>query len=233
MTRDQADVDTLRTITEDFCAVSAAKVNWGKSEALAVGRWGSGLPLLPQQLTWRRDGLKYLGICVGSDQFLLKNWDGMAEKLEGRLARWKWLLPQLSYRGRVLIINNLVASALWHKLACVEPPPGLLAHIQARMVDFFWDRLHWVPQCVLFLPREEGGQGLVHLASRAATFRLQFIQRYLTGPPEVVWRGVTSCVLRLAGGLGLDTALFLMNPRFLKLTVLPSFYRGLFKSWAL
>ncbi|KAK0141819.1 Transposon TX1 uncharacterized protein [Merluccius polli] len=96
MTRDQADVDTLRTITEDFCAVSAAK---------------------------------------------------------------------------------------------------------ARMVDFFWDRLHWVPQCVLFLPREEGGQGLVHLASRAATFRLQFIQRYLTGPPDVVWRGVTSCVLRLADPL--------------------------------
>ncbi|KAK0138455.1 Transposon TX1 uncharacterized protein [Merluccius polli] len=96
MTRDQADVDTLRTITEDFCAVSAAK---------------------------------------------------------------------------------------------------------ARMVDFFWDRLHWVPQCVLFLRREEVGQGLVHLASRAATFRLQFIQRYLTGPPEVVWRGVTSCVLRLADPL--------------------------------
>lgn len=33
----------------------------------------------------------------------------------------------LSHRGRILIINNLVASLLWHYLACINPPPGLLA----------------------------------------------------------------------------------------------------------
>ncbi len=26
-----------------------------------------------------------------------------------------WLLPQLFYRGRDLVANNLVASTLWHK----------------------------------------------------------------------------------------------------------------------
>ncbi|KAI3373352.1 hypothetical protein L3Q82_006652 [Scortum barcoo] len=46
---------------------------------------------------------------------------------------------------------------------------------KAILVNFFWDRLHWLPQAVLFLPKEEGGQGLVHLASRCAAFRLQFI----------------------------------------------------------
>ncbi|KAI3373012.1 hypothetical protein L3Q82_023446 [Scortum barcoo] len=46
----------------------------------------------------------------------------------------------------------------------------LLSRIQAVLVDFFWDRLHWVPQSILFLPKEEGGQGLVHLASRGAAF---------------------------------------------------------------
>ncbi|KAI3355856.1 hypothetical protein L3Q82_004226 [Scortum barcoo] len=30
---------------------------------------------------------------------------------------------------------------------------------EAVLVDFFWDRLHWVPQSILFLPKEEGGQG--------------------------------------------------------------------------
>ena len=233
MTRDQKDIDTLKTITDDFNTVSAAKVNWEKSEALAMGGWGGGLPRLPQQLAWKRDGLKYLGIYMGSDQVKKKNWENVEEQLEGRLAKWKWLLPQLSYRGRVLILNNLVASGLWHRLACVDPPPGLLANIQAKMVDFFWDRLHWVPQSLLFLPREEGGQGLVHLASRAATFRLQFVKQYLAGPPELVWRDVASCVLALVNGLGQEKTLFLMNPRLLKLTILPPFYQGLFKSWAL
>lgn len=88
------------------------------------------------------------------------------------------------------MINNLVSSTLWHRLACSEPPVNLLSRIQAVMVEFFWDRLHWVPQSVLFLPKEEGGQGLVHLASRTAAFRLQFAQRFLTGPVDLVWRPV-------------------------------------------
>ncbi|KAI3356999.1 hypothetical protein L3Q82_003632 [Scortum barcoo] len=36
------------------------------------------------------------------------------------------------------------------------------------------------------LREEEGGQGLVHLASRGAAFRLQFLQRLLTGPADLV-----------------------------------------------
>ncbi|KAF7647530.1 hypothetical protein LDENG_00171110 [Lucifuga dentata] len=84
----------------------------------------------------------------------------------------------MSYRGRVLIINNLVSCGLWHKLAFVDPPADLLKQLQSIMVDFFWDGLHWVPQSRLFLLKEEGGQGLIHLASRVAIFRLQFIQRF-------------------------------------------------------
>ncbi|KAI3364782.1 hypothetical protein L3Q82_000910 [Scortum barcoo] len=52
------------------------------------------------------------------------------------------------------------------RLAVGGPPSNLLSRVQAILVNFFWDRLHWLPQAVLFLPKEEGGQGLVHLASR-------------------------------------------------------------------
>ena len=95
-----------------------------------------------------------------------KNWEGVIEKVEGKLAKWRRLLPHMSYRGRVLIINNLVASTLWHRLKCLEPPAGLLQKIQTVLLNFYWDKLHWVPQSVLYLPKEEGGQGLVHLGSR-------------------------------------------------------------------
>ena len=114
-----------------------------------------------------------------------------------------------------------------------DPPSGLLAEIQKKMLDFFWGGLHWVPQGVLYLSREEGGQGLIHLASRTATFRLQFIKRFLTGPSDLVWRNMTSCILRDVSKLGLDTALFLTDSNFLKLNGLPPFYQGVFKSWAL
>ncbi len=89
---------------------------------------------------------------------------------------------KMSYRGRILIINNLVASSLWHRFACVDPPVQLLTKIQAILVDFFWDKLLGSHRMCLFLPKEEGGHGLIHLQSRIATFRLQFVaQKLLVG----------------------------------------------------
>ncbi|KAI3376787.1 hypothetical protein L3Q82_000387 [Scortum barcoo] len=74
------------------------------------------------------------------------------------------------------------------------------------MIKVMYRDIESVLKGVLFLAREEGGQGLVHLASRTATFRLQFVQKYLTGPADLVWRDVASCILRRANDLGLDAA---------------------------
>ncbi len=37
---------------------------------------------------------------------------------------WRWLIPNMS--KHVLVVNNLVASSLWHRLACADPPVLLL-----------------------------------------------------------------------------------------------------------
>ena len=138
----------------------------------------------------------------------------------------------MSYRGHTLIINNLMSSSLWHRLACVDPPrPNLLSRIQTVLVNFFWDKLHWILQAVLFLPKEEGGQGLIHLPSRGATFRLLFIQRMLFGPKDLVWRPLAHIVVQRFGGLGLPNSLFLVDVHTLKLQTLPSFYCGVFTVW--
>ena len=232
-TRNQQDVDKLTEMTNKFSILSSARVNWGKSEALAVGEWREGLPVLPQGLLWRRDGFKYLGLFLGNENTEKKNWENLEQRIESKLEKWRWLHSHMSYRGRVLVLNNLVASQLWHKLSCLDPPSNLLANIQAKMVDFFWNGFHWVPQSVLFLPREEGGQGLVHLAGRTAAFRLRFVQKYLSGPLDLVWRDVASCVLKRVNNLGLDAALFLTDLSLLNLRGLPKFYQGVFKSCAL
>lgn len=60
--------------------------------------------------------VKVLGVYLGTGALMARNWEGVTDQLVGRLQKWKWLLSQVSYRGRVLIINNLVASSLWHGL---------------------------------------------------------------------------------------------------------------------
>ena len=178
LVNNQDEINVLNETVNNFGKVSSARINWKKSEALAIGNKLINRCVLPGGLMWRKGGLKYLGIHVGDESSISKNWENTLEKVEGRLRKWKWILPKLSLKGRILIINNLVSSMLWHRLACSDPPANLLPRLQSIITDFFWDRLHWVPQSVLFLPKEEGGHGLVHLASRGAAFRLQFIQRF-------------------------------------------------------
>lgn len=229
----QKDIDVLTDTVNLFGLISSAKVNWGKSEAVVVGERLEGQLSLPAGLTWKKGGLKYLGIFLGDETTTKKNWDNVLESVEGRLKKWRWLLPKMSYRGRVLIANNLVSSSLWHRMACMDPPASLLPQVQRLLVDFIWDRLHWVPQSVLFLPKEEGGQGLVHLASRGAAFRLQFIQRFLTGSGDALWKTLSQCILNHFNSLGMDFNPFLMDSTYFNSSSLPVFYKSIFNVWSL
>ncbi len=96
-----------------------------------------------------KEGIKILGVFLGKESYRQKNWEGMLEKVSAKLSRWNWLLPELSYRGRVLVINNLAASMLWHKLNVLEPPNEMIKVLQRRFVNFFWSGQHWLPGSVL------------------------------------------------------------------------------------
>lgn len=117
-----------------------------------VGHWLQGAPKLPNDLKWSTGGFKYLGVFLGDDSTVQKNWDDAFEIVKGRLSKWKWLIPKMSYRGRTLIINNLVASTLWHRLACVDPPLCLLSDIQKVLIDFFLGKVTLgIPKCTFFI----------------------------------------------------------------------------------
>ncbi len=65
-----------------------------------------------------------------------------------------------------MVINNLAASMLWHKLNVLEPPNELIKVLQRRFVNFFWSGQHWLPGSVLYLPLQEGAQALIDVRSR-------------------------------------------------------------------
>ncbi len=88
-------------------------------------------------------------------------------------------------------------------------------------------------QSVLYLPKDEGGQGLIHLQSRTAAFRLQFLQRLFDGALDFSWRAVACTLLQNYRGSGLDKHLFLLDPLKMDLSKMSSFYRNLFKLWSL
>lgn len=122
----QKDIDVLTDTVKSFGFISSARVNWAKSEAVMVGERLGDRISLPAELTWKNCGLRYLGVFLGDKTTVKNNWDSVIAKVKSRLNKWRWLLPKMSLRGRVLIANNLVSSSLWHTLACMDPPVSLL-----------------------------------------------------------------------------------------------------------
>lgn len=112
----------------------------------------------------------------------------------------------------MLIINNLAASMLWHRLNVLDPPKILLRHIQKIYVDFFGDGHHWLPPAILFLPVNEGGQGLIDLADKVKAMRLKVAQTLLyVRELSIQWVSFGLALLRTFGVFSLDKQLFLMS----------------------
>ena len=121
------DVSALVHCIHEFSLASSTKVNWKKSKALYLGpQNGATPPTLPEQLEWAWDGIFYLGVFLGTQNFVFKNWEFLINKTERRLLKWKGLLRHISYRGRTLVINNLAASMLWHIFTALQPPDFIL-----------------------------------------------------------------------------------------------------------
>ena len=92
---------SLKDTLTRYEKVSSARVNCAKSKALWVGHGNQqALSGLPGGLEQGIEGLKVLGVFLGTEGFQKKNWEGVKEKVCTWLSKWKWLLPQMSYREK-------------------------------------------------------------------------------------------------------------------------------------
>ena len=94
----QQDIDILTETVKDFSFFSSARVNWGKSEDLMAGGELGGRLGLPGGLQWKKCGLEYF-VFLGDEINTNKKWDNVLEQVKGRLEKWRWPLPKMSYRG--------------------------------------------------------------------------------------------------------------------------------------
>lgn len=102
--------------------------------------------------------------------FQNKVWNGVLKKVCAWLSKWKWLLSQLSYRGRVLVVNSLVALTHWQRLVVLSAPQGLMQDVQKAIVNFFWSGYHWFRSAVIYVPVAKGGLGTKQHSAQNSLF---------------------------------------------------------------
>lgn len=123
------------------------------------------------------------------------------------------MCSKLSYRGRILVTNNLVASTMWHKITVLHPPAGLIEEIKEKTCDFFfWSGQHWIRAAALYL------QGLLDIRSRMYHMDLS-------------WLKTASALPRRVRIMGLNKHLFLMELQYDDCVNLTSFYKSVLEAW--
>ena len=135
------DVCALVESINEFSLTSSTKVNWKMSKAFYLGpQNGIPPPALPGQLEWTREGIHYLGVFLGTQDFISKNWELLIAKTEEWLLKWRGLLRQLCDQGRTLVINNLAASMLRHSFKALQAPGFILKKLHNVFIDLFLGR---------------------------------------------------------------------------------------------
>ena len=157
---------------------SNASVNLQKSRGFWAGAWKNRLDS-PLEITWTNQPIKLLGIILGNCNTSFLNYEKVIESTKNTLKKWIPIAKALSYRGRMLVINQLCAPRLWHKFRCINPPEKLLDELRKIYFQFFWQGTHWVKKELMALPLEEGGQGIIDLRARLFDFKLTYLSDYL------------------------------------------------------
>ena len=146
------DFNKLQTCLEVYEKASNAKVNLEKSEGLWVGSWRNRIDN-PLGIKWNSTGLKILGVYLGNtDTYYRRNWTELVNTIENKIKYWSTFAPGMSYRGRILIINHLIASKLLHRLNCITPTKDTISYIQTLLLRFLWQGRHWIPVETICLP---------------------------------------------------------------------------------
>lgn len=163
---------------ETYSKISGAKINLTKSQGLWCGSWRNrgDTPLINN---WTNTNIKYLGLHIGQTDTSL-NDDTFLLKITRALNCWKLKIQSMSLRGRVLLLNYLVSSSVYHILKVYAPHFSILKAAQDKILSAFWSGRRWMAENILYPSMNDGGLGLSNLIGKSKSFQLNNFRKVFT-----------------------------------------------------
>lgn len=150
-----------------YQAMSGQKINVTKSSFLVSSRASEDhLAIIQSTLGYRQQVFPfvYLGAPIFRGKPTVMLFDGLLNKLRGRLHHWSSKL--LSQGGKVVLLRHVLSTMPLYLLQVVNPPKAVLVAMGRICNSFLWDqnldsqRIHWRAWEKLCYPVEEGGIGV-------------------------------------------------------------------------
>ena len=179
---DNDSISTCLSVLRVYEAASGAKININKTKGLWLGA--------SKQDTLRNEGIDFtntkinvLGTWIGNVDCTWDNWNPVITKFEKTLNLWSQ--RNLSYQGKVTVVNTLASSKLWYLSNIFCMPQWSLVKVNKAISNFLWSgKPPLVNKQICHQPIERGGINLVDVKSKIMSQRIIWTCKILTEPDQ-------------------------------------------------
>ena len=170
--KNQESAEQILKHFDNYGKFSGAKLSKNKSEGMFLGRWRFrqdnplGIKWVSQMTIF---GIKF-GEVTEDDI-----WYPLYKKIEKCLNLFQ--TRQLSMYGKAKLINTMVLSKLWYLTTVIPISKHYENLITRLMFNFIWGKIECIKRKTMYLPRKEGGIGLVNIQLKTQSLLLNQVMK--------------------------------------------------------
>ena len=183
--------EVLKTL-DTFQIISGLKVNYDKTEIMRIGSLKNSQARLYTQkpLRWTQDPVTILGIKIALDDSIIQmNFQPLINKAKSLI--YLWQQRDLTWFGKVTVINSLLASQFIYRLS-VLPSPGenIFKQLEDIFLDFLWGYgKHFVSKETVTGRLAQGGLSMVDIKKKNIALKCAWVKR-LNADATASWKAL-------------------------------------------
>ncbi|KAJ0780983.1 putative RNA-directed DNA polymerase [Helianthus annuus] len=192
-----SNIKNLKRILRCFYLASGLRVNLEKCSLYGIGVEDHEIEGMADLLRCKKGNFpfKHLGLLVGANMNLERNWKPVIEIFRNRLSLWK--ARTLSYGGRITLIKSVLNALPTYFFSLFKAPLKVLDALDRIRRVFFWGgseekaKMNWVAWEKTIAPVEYGGLGFGSLRDANLAMLAKWWWRFKTEKMglwrQVVW----------------------------------------------
>ncbi len=159
---------------ETYEAATGAKINFGKTKGLWLGRW-KGRDDEPMGIRWTSKNVKTLGVYFGNADPARQTFEEIIPKIRRSLNYWKQF--RLSTLAKARVVEIFHASRLWYAAAFYNIPEAMRKELQESFFEYlnFPHASVTVSQAEMKKLRLHGGAKLIDIQTKTDTYRVRWL----------------------------------------------------------
>ena len=200
---------------ETYQAASGAKVNFGKTKGLWLGKWKDRVDA-PLGIRWTNKNIKTLGVYFGNSDPAKQTFEEIIPKIKRSLNYWKQF--KLSTFAKARVIEIFHASRLWYAATFYNIPVSMVKDLQ----DSFFEYINFphstvtVSQAEMKKLRLHGGVKLVDIQTKTDTYRVRWLMELVADENLSFHSGLVASLLGSQRGGLRGTELFFTTHSYAK-----------------